>query len=83
MASLAASPSKNESVLAKVNRLAMPDLESVPDVVAEINADPRRRFMMTVDHMFFTLNEIKNGVPRLKRHVAPRLAITRVLRPAA
>lgn len=71
------------SILAKVSRLAMPDLESVPDVLAEINSNPRRRFMMAVDNMFFTLNEIKNGVPQLKTHVAPRLAITRVSQPAA
>lgn len=74
---------KTKPVRTKVSRLALPNLESVPDVLAEVNADPRRRFMMAVDNMFFTLNEIKNGVPRLKRHATPRLTITRTPRTAA
>jgi len=66
------------SVLAKVNKLSVPNLSDVPEVLTEINNNPRRRFLLAVDNMFFTLNEVKNGVPRLPGHAAPRLAITRV-----
>jgi len=69
---------QTESIRTKVNQLTLPNMESVPDVLAETNADPRRRFMMAVDNIFLTLNEIKNGVSRLERQRVPRLAITRV-----
>jgi len=65
----------------KVARLALPNLEAVPDVCADVEAIPRKRFMMAVDNMFFTLNEIKNGVRPLPQLVPPTLSITRVSRP--
>lgn len=67
-----------DSVRMKVSQLALPNTDSVPDVLAEVNANPRRRYMMAVDNVFFTLNEVKSSVRRLPRQQVPVLAVTRL-----
>lgn len=69
---------RSPHILEKVANLALPNLSDVPDVLAEIEADPRRRYMMAVDNMFFTLNELKNSVRRLSSMTPPTLSVTRI-----
>ncbi len=69
---------RSQHIFDKVAVLALPDLVEVPDVLAQIEADPRRRYMMAVDNMFFTLNEVKNCVRRLPRMTPPKLSLTKL-----
>ncbi|WP_185821649.1 hypothetical protein [Xanthomonas sp. GW] len=71
---------RSEHIRTKVLKLALPNLSAVPDVRDDVESDPRKRYMMAFDNMFFTLNEIKNQVSRLPRINAPTLTITRINR---
>lgn len=69
---------QSDLIRAKVARLELPDLGAVPDLVEELNKDPRRRFMITVDSLVFTLDWIAGSISRLKYQDVPTWRITKV-----
>lgn len=65
-------------ILEKVKKLGIPNLESVPDVLVAIENSPRERFMMAVDHLFFSLEWMIGRITRLPLQKLPDWKVTRV-----
>lgn len=61
----------------KVARLELPDLGAVPEFLDEMNRDARRRFMMTVDSLVFTIDWLAGKIGRLQHQDVPTWKITR------
>jgi hypothetical protein len=50
----------SDAIREKLLKLELPNLEAVPDVLEQLDSNPRQRFMMAVDNLFFTLSA-RNG----------------------
>lgn len=50
----------SDAIREKLLKLELPNLEAVPDVLEQLDSNPRQRFMIAVDNLFFTLSA-RNG----------------------
>jgi len=72
---------QSEEVRSKVNQLRLPAMDSVPEAQAEILDNPRKRYTMAVDMLFFTLERMIGGAARLPHQDIPKWTVRKA--PAA
>ena len=69
----------SSEILKKIVMLRLPNMDAVPQVRAELESDPRRRFMTAADSLLFTLEWMAGKVVRISPTHVPIWKITQGL----